>query len=290
MNKTDKIQSYSESIKVHGSRIGVLLIHGLGGAPMELRFLAQALTRQGYTVHCPHLVGLGSGTDVSNMSTWQDWYAAALSAHDELRAECDVVFVGGLSAGSMLALKLAHDRPETVHGLMLFAPTLWPNGWSIPLYFHLFRLVHQRWFANLFHFHLRAPYGIKDERIRSYVLNSLSNDERSIDEVIGRRGVTILEFRRMVRNVRKLFGKIRQQTLIFHPRADDQSDLDNTIALQRKLGGLVETCVLEDCYHLVTLDRQRGFVIDRTVEFVSRMTRRIRDEASVAQMTSRIAE
>ena len=59
--------------------------------------------------------------------------------------------------------------------------------------------------------------------------------------------------------------------MIFHPRHDDQSDIKNTMALQRKLGGMVEVSVLDDSYHLVTLDRQRGYVVERTLEFVDRL-------------------
>ena len=43
------------------------------------------------------------------------------------------------------------------------------------------------------------------------------------------------------------------------------------MTLQRKLGGVVEVSVLDDSYHLVMLDRQRGYVVDRTVEFVDRV-------------------
>jgi len=64
---------------------------------------------------------------------------------------------------------------------------------------------------------------------------------------------------------------VKLHTLIFHPRHDDQSDIKNTMVLQRKLSGRVEVSVLEDSYHLVTLDRQRGYVVDRTVEFVDRL-------------------
>jgi carboxylesterase len=40
--------------------------------------------------------------------------------------------------------------------------------------------------------------------------------------------------------------------------------------LQSNLAGLVETVVLDDSYHIVTLDRQRHVVVDRTLDFVAR--------------------
>ena len=37
---------------------------------------------------------------------------------------CDQVFVGGLSMGAILALRLAAQHPNIVKGTMLYAPTL----------------------------------------------------------------------------------------------------------------------------------------------------------------------
>lgn len=284
MKKEDKIQDYRGDMVIPGGRCGVLLIHSLGGNPIELRFVAQSLARQGYTVHCPMLQGLAGGTDVLGLSQWTDWYAAVEKAYDRLKAECDVVLVGGMSAGAMLALRLAADKRQDVHALMLFAPTLWPNGWSIPWYFNFFKLVRHAWVARLFNFRQREPYGVKDERIRNFLLDSFKSENRPLEDLLGRGGCTILQFRLMVKEVRKLLGDIRQPTLIFHPRHDDQSDLSNAMQLQRKLGGIVEACVLDDCYHMVTLDRQRGYVVDRTIDFAKRQTQRIADAAQVARL------
>jgi carboxylesterase len=232
---------------------------------------------------------LGGGTDVLGLSSWKDWYAGIESAYEQLKQQCDIILVGGISAGGILALRLAAKHPETVHGVMLFAPTIWPNGWAIPWYFNLFKIVRFKHFARLFHFRQRAPFGIKDERIRRFVVESLKDQDRAIEDLFGRGGGIVLEFHRLVREVKKQLGAIRQQTLIFHPREDDQSDLKNAVMLQRKLGGLVEMCVLEDSYHMVTLDRQRTFVVDRTVEFAVRVTQRLEEAAAVQRIKAAAA-
>ena len=284
MKDKDKNSNLTGSLEFAGGRCGVLLIHSLGGNPIELRFVAQALARDGYTVHCPLLHVLGGGTDLAGLSEWTDWYAGVETAYARLKAKCDTVMVGGMSAGGMLALRLAAEKGEAIHSVMLFAPTLWPNGWSIPWYSVLFKLVRDKYVASLFHFRQRAPFGIKDERIRNFVLDSFNNDNRPIEDLLGRSGTVLFQFRRMVDTVKRQLGDVRQPTLIFHPRHDDQSDLSNAMTLQRKLGGLVEMSVLDDSYHMVMLDRHRGYVVDRTVEFVRRQTARIADAAAVAKI------
>ncbi len=284
MKKNDKSTDQAGSLEFAGGRCGVLLIHSLGGNPIELRFVAQALAREGYTVHCPLLHGLGGGTDIAGLSQWTDWYAAVESAYERLKERCDTVMVGGMSAGGMLALRLAAEKQDGIQSVMLFAPTLWPNGWSMPWYSVLFKLVRDKYSARMFHFRQREPYGIKDERIRKFVLDSFSSDNRPVEDLLGRSGTTLYQFRMMVDAVKRRLGEVRQPTLIFHPRHDDQSDLSNAMKLQRKLGGLVETSVLDDSYHMVTLDRQRSYVVDRTVEFARRQTARVADAAAVARI------
>ena len=39
-----------------------------------------------------------------------------------------------LAMGAVLALHLAAQRQDQVHGLALYAPTLWYDGWAMPWY------------------------------------------------------------------------------------------------------------------------------------------------------------
>jgi carboxylesterase len=67
--------------------------------------------------------------------------------------------------------------------------------------------------------------------------------------------------------VKPRLGEIKVPSLILHPREDDIADIENAFYLQRNLGGRVEMMVLEDSYHIITLDKQRQVVVDRSIAF-----------------------
>jgi carboxylesterase len=259
------------SIRLAGGRLGFLLIHGLGGTPMELRYVAQGLARDGHAVHVPQLAGHCGTVEELKATGWTDWYASVEREHDRLKTHCDAVVVGGLSVGSILALHLAASRPETVSGLALYAPSLWLDGWGVPWHAALFWLVTQKWCADWFPFAERHPWGIKDQRLRALIERAIKSGDSSRAGIAALPGSLMLELRWLVQRVRGEIAEVRQPALIIHPREDDRASLRNLHYLQSSLGGLTETVVLNDSYHLVTLDRQRQVVVSRTLEFAQRL-------------------
>jgi len=258
--------------KIKGGKVGILLLHRLCGTPVEMRFVASGLAKQGYTVHCPTLAGHCGSEKELKATTWTDWYRSAEQALDELRQECDVVIAGGLSAGAVLAVLLAAKNPTKVNATALLAPTLWLNGWMIPWYARLFALVRFKWFANLMSFAHHDPHGIKDERIRDFIQRARSARGTVETGNPSTPGGAVFEHRKMVGAVRKLVGFVRQPTLIVHPLEDDYAAMSNATYLRDCLGGPVDLEVLDDCYHIVTVDRQRHLVVEAIDRFVANLT------------------
>ncbi len=263
--------SKDTTYRIAGGKVGVLLIHGLCGTPAEMRFVASGLARAGYTVHCPTLAGHGGSRQDIVRTTWQDWYRSAEAALDEIRKDCDTVIVGGLCLGSIIGLHLAAKNPGKVQGVALFSPTLWINGWAMPWYTKLFSLVRNRWVANLMEFPDAESLGIKCPRVREFVRTALAASDGSDLGTAGVPGAMVLEHRRLVAAAKKLLGKIQQPTLIVHSRQDDYANLNNATYVQGKLSAPVDLVVLEDSYHMVTLDKERHVVVEKTRSFVERI-------------------
>ncbi len=258
------------SVPEPGGKTGVLLVHGLCGSPTEMRFIASGLARAGYVVRCPALAGhCGSEADLS-ATCWQDWYRSAEAALLELSEQCDRVVVGGLSTGAVLGLMLAVRHPEKVSGLALYSPTLWLNGRRVPWYANLFRLVPSRWLASFFRFSAPPDFGIKDERLRTFIKCALAVPGAPAVP-FATPGIAVLERQRLVNAVLPEIARIRAPVLMLHPREDDYADLSNATYLQTALPGRVDLVVLEDSYHLITVDRQRDEVLERTLGFLGRI-------------------
>jgi carboxylesterase len=257
------------SLFIEGGRVGILLVHGLGGTPVELRFIAQALARAGHTVYCCQLAGHCGTPEELRRSTWREWYASVEAAHDRLAQHCDVILAGGLSMGGILALRLAQKRPEGVHGLLLFAPTLKLDGWSMPWHSRLLQYVRPTALRLELDLPEREPYGLKDERVRRIVVASMQSGDAGSAGVFSTPVRSFANFNALVADVKPGLAKVRQPALIIHPREDDIASLRNAQYLQAHLGGLVDTLVLDNSYHMVTLDQQRHIVAERATSFVA---------------------
>lgn len=251
-----------------GGRIGVLLLHGLGGTPIEMKSLARQLCDTGATVHCRQLAGHCGSEDDLKATGRRDWYASALDSLQELNRRCDRVVVGGLSMGACLSALLAAREPKRVDGLIMLAPTIWYDGWSIAWYGFLLKLLIDTPLGQRWRFVEHEPYGVKDERIRAHLLRAMTSDDSSTAGLLGTPSQSLREVWRIAAELKREAGAVTQPTLVVHAREDDVASVGNAFWLQKNLGGRVEALILDDSYHLVTVDRQRALVAKRAAAFV----------------------
>ena len=259
---------------LRGGRAGVLLIHGLTGTPTEMRFVGNGLHRAGYSVLGMQLAGhCGDANDLL-ATGWRDWYASVVEAATRFRAEVDHLFVAGLSMGAVLALKLAIDRPNDVDGLGLYGTTFFHDGWATPPIGRLAFLLPLAVTLGIGRNNVSMespPYGIKDERIRNRIVAAMMSGDSEAAGLAGFPWPSLAEFTRLSLHVRNRIGRVRAPCVIVHSGNDDIASLRNVRIVERGVRAPVETVLLDDSYHMVTVDRQRGELIERSAAFFRRI-------------------
>lgn len=79
---------------------------------------------------------------------------------------------------------------------------------------------------------------------------------------------------------------VRQPALIVHPSEDDYAAMNNATYLRDNLRGPVELTVLDDSYHIVTVDRQRHLVVEAIDTFVENLIGNLAVEKRVSARNS----
>lgn len=251
-------------------RSGVLLVHGLTGTPSEMRFVGKGLQARGFTVFGVQLAGHCQDEHALIATGWRDWYASVEDAAVRLRQHVDHLFVGGLSMGAVLALRLAARNPKTVSGVALYGTTLNYDGWAIPriarLSFLLPLLVRLgigrgRRFEEAF------PHGIKDPRIRARIVAFMQSGHSGGGGLLANPWPSLAQFYELAWRVRWELPKVVAPCLTVHAVEDDIASAANARIVASRVGGRAESVWLKDSYHMVTIDRQRQIVVDESAKF-----------------------
>lgn len=257
-----------------GDRRGVLLIHGLTGTPMEMRLLGKGLNRLGYTVHGMQLAGHCGNVEDLLATGWRDWYASVEQAARELSGKVDQLFVGGLSMGALLALKLAADHPQMVAGVGVYGATFRYDGWNIPwkarLSF-LLPLLKKLGIGRDRMFDEEPPYGLRDERIRAQISAAMLGGDSAAAGLPGNPWYSLAELYQLSKQVRRQLPQVTAPCLVAHASEDDIASLDNAQEVIRHVRGPTELLLLNDSYHMITIDRDRRTLIARSAAFFERI-------------------
>jgi carboxylesterase len=251
-----------------------ILVHGLTGTPVEMRFIAWFLNTHGFTVSCPRLANHGQPLNVLKATRWEAFYASVRDAYLEMRADHDEVYVAGLSMGALLALLLAEEFPSGVAGVSCLSPTLFYDGWNVPWYHFLLPLASRTPLRDYVYFKEEPPYGLKNERIREKVHAFYrSADIHALHEV-DQLGypffpVRLLnELHRLVAHLNPRLPRVTCPCQIIQARNDDMSSVKNARHIHDRVGSSRKEIVyLEDSYHVITADHERAKVAQSILDF-----------------------
>jgi carboxylesterase len=249
----------AEPFRHEGGEAGVLLCHGFTGCPQSLRPWAEYLAERGLTVSLPLLPGHGTRWEDMQLTGWQDWYAEVDRELRALGERCEQVFVGGLSMGAALALRLAARHGDAVSGVMVVNPAIKVHGlsaYALPVARHLVRTT--KGIASDIAMEGSTELGY--DRVPLHAAHSLRNFFRLVD------------------------GDLPQVTqpllLLRSPQDHVVPPADSARVLGRVSSTDVTEILLEQSYHVATLDHDADRILEESFAFIGRLAPRVGKEAA----------
>lgn len=251
------------------SDVGCLLIHGLTGTPAEMMPLAAAL----HGWHPLWVVRVaGHGTRVADLAetSWLDWYASATAGLHALTAAAPRVVVVGLSMGALLALHLAVERAEQVAGVALLSPAMALRRGTVR---RVSRFLHALGALDARSAALRARLArvllakhgsdIADPQVRAHHPGYRQIPLRALFNLL-----------MLQRIAWRDAPQITQPALVVHALHDHTAPVSAARELHARLGSREKRLViLEESFHVVTVDRERDTVRAEVQRFIQERVR-----------------
>ncbi|MFI9309251.1 alpha/beta hydrolase [Streptomyces triculaminicus] len=243
--------SGAEPFRHEGGEVGVLVCHGFTGSPQSVRPWADYLAERGFTVSLPLLPGHGTRWQDMAITGWQDWYAEVDRELWRLRETCSQVFLCGLSMGGALALRLAARHGAAVSGLVLVNPANKVHGLAakaLPVVRHLIPTT--KGIAS----DIARPGGVEVgyDRVPLHAAHS---------------------FRRGLRRLDAELPQVTQPLLLMHSPEDHVvPPVDSARILARVSSRDVTERLLENSYHVATLDHDAPAIFEQTHAFIERLS------------------
>jgi len=251
-----------------------LLLHGLCSTPDELLPVHSALRRAGCGVRPVHVPGYSFDRAAAQQQARPaaHWVRAVAAAIDSVPEDRPVVLVG-LSAGAVLALAAAMERPQRVAGLVLMSTPLRLDGWGVPRHHFLLPLALYSPLGRLWKYRERPPYGVKNPRVRSWIEHEIATRQVSRAGAATIGVAHLRELDRLRRRVRSRLGSFDcPPVLVLHAEDDEIASPSNVRLLERRLRTpSFGKIMLGDSYHMITIDNDRLRVVHATVEFARRI-------------------
>ncbi|HSB24448.1 MAG TPA: alpha/beta hydrolase [Burkholderiaceae bacterium] len=244
----------------------LVLLHGLCSTPREFGLIALPLRNRGVRLITPTVAGYSLDAGRGRTS-WRHWLDAASAAISEAAPSGPVV-LGGLCAGALLAASFALEMPHRVAGLVLMSATFDFDGWAQTRWRHLRRLGYALGLDRWIRVTERDPFGIKNERMRAWVAREMQQRGGSAAGPSTLPLWAIREVDRLKDHVAASLHRLTHRTLMLHARDDEVCTL---AAAQRSMQALAaedkRLVVLDNSYHMITIDNDRQRVSDELREF-----------------------
>lgn len=233
----------------------VLAFHGFTGTPQEVALVVDVARELGLGAEAPLLPGHGGRVSELAPTRYADWLAAAEAHYARLAAEGPVI-VAGLSMGSLLALQLAANHPDTTVGVIAMANAMWLGSpwptWALKLVDRLG--LPDFWMSK------SAP-DIADREQRALHLTYNAQPIRAAISLL-RAGEALSQE----------LHRVRVPALLLHGALDAVAPVSNAWRVAVRLGSLQKrTVILPRSHHILTRDVERQTARREISDFLSRL-------------------
>ncbi len=245
-------EGVADALVVPGKAPRVLAFHGFTGTPQEVALVVDVARELGLGAEAPLLPGHGARVSDLASLRFADWLAAAETHYARLAADGPVV-VAGLSMGSLLALHLAKNHPESTLGVIAMANAMWLKSpwptWGLKLADHL--RIPDFWLPK------SAP-DLGDREQRALHLTYNAQPVRAAISLM-RAGEALSE----------QLHRVKAPTLLLHGALDAVAPASNAGRVSVRLGAVKKrTVILQRSHHILTRDVERDTVRAEISQFL----------------------
>jgi carboxylesterase len=212
-----------------------------------MRPWAEHLAAAGLTVKAPRLPGHGTRWQDMNATGWDDWYGEVEGAFDDLRGRCQTVFAMGLSMGGTLVLRLAEQRAAQVAGLVVVNASLGSERKDVKLAPLLSKVLASMPAVGN---DIKKP-GVTEQAYPRTPLKAFTSLQKAWPVVSGD------------------LSRITCPVLVYRSAVDHVVEpISGRLLMQGLAGGTVEERVLENSFHVATLDNDAPTIFEGSLQFV----------------------
>lgn len=228
----------------------MLVLHGFTGNPSSIRGLAEAFAAAGHSVEMPLLPGHGTSVEDMLHTSWADWSGAAEAALARLAGRTTTQFVAGLSMGGSITCWLAIHHPELA-GIICINPAVAPTD-------DMRGLVTMMVEAG--------------DTVMPGIGSDIADPEVTESAYAETPLAPLLSLFEASAELGPELGRISQPLLLFTSPGDHVVPPTDSDLLAAAVSGPVERVSCERSYHVATQDHDKDLIIERSLEFVDRIT------------------
>ncbi len=235
--------------------VGVIVVHGFTGSPISTRPMGERLHADGYTVSVPRLPGHGTSAKDMGRTRYADWLAEVERQLDMMSGRCDQVVLVGLSMGGTLSLDVG-SRRDVAGVVSINAQILDREGLLVklaPVLQHLTPMVPAK-LAGLTEDDIAKP-GVSEHAYATVPTKSGYSMARALPRI------------------RAQIAEMSAPVLVAWSPQDHSVPPSNSKALLELIGSPdVRQLVLEQSYHVATLDLDQQLLEDTVSAFIAEVT------------------